>query len=96
MPASTTQGLRSLRGVPDDERESLERLAERKDYYPGQAVFCEGEPADFALLLLEGRLSVAVETARGRRIVGDVWPGEVVGETALLGLGSTRNATVRA
>lgn len=96
MPAPSTQGLRSLREIPQEEREALERVAQRIEYHPGQTVFREGEPADFALLLLEGRMSVVVETARGRRVVGDVWPGEVVGETALLGLGEKRNATVLA
>ncbi len=96
MTKPATQDLRPFRIIPAAELAELERLGHKLHFGGGQHVFREGEPADHALLLLDGRLSVAVRTAAGPRSVGDVWPGEVVGETALFNPRSTRNATVTA
>lgn len=96
MPTPTAQGLRPFRTIPGNEIAELERLAHKVHFALGQPVFREGEPADYALLLLDGRLSVSVATPKGPRTVGDVWPGEVVGESALFIVGSVRNASVMA
>lgn len=96
MPTTTAEGLRPFRSLPPDEVTELERLAHKLRFEAGQPVFHQGEPADFALLLLDGRLSVRVATDQGPRAVGDVWPGEVVGESALFIPGAQRNADVTA
>jgi len=92
----TAMGLRPFRTIPGDEIAELERLAHKVFFDLGQPVFREGDPADYALLLLDGRLSVTVATDKGPRTVGDVWAGEVVGESALFLEGAVRNASVLA
>lgn len=96
MAPSTAEGLRPFRSIPPDQLAELERMAARVHFGLGQPVFRQGEPADHALLLLDGRFSVSVDTDRGPRAVGDVWPGEVVGESGLFLPGSVRNANVLA
>lgn len=94
MAQKSADGLRPFRAIPAQELEEFERMAARVDFDMGQSVFRQGDPADYALLLLDGRLSVTVRTDRGPRSVGDVWPGEVVGESALFIPGTVRNASV--
>ncbi len=62
----------------------------------GQVLFRQGERADVAHLLVEGCLVVTVDADGDAREVGDVRPGEVVGETALYVPGGLRSATVAA
>jgi CRP-like cAMP-binding protein len=92
----TAEGLRPFKAIPPEEVAELERLASKQHYAPGQRIFEQGDDADHALLLLDGRLSVAVDTDHGPQAVGDVWPGEVVGESALFIPGAQRNASVTA
>jgi len=62
----------------------------------GQLLFCQGDMGDCLYLLAYGRLRVTVQREDGREeIVGEVGPGESVGEMALL-TGEKRTATVRA
>jgi predicted acylesterase/phospholipase RssA/CRP-like cAMP-binding protein len=58
---------------------------------PGDRLVEEDEPADAAFVIVSGRLRVLV----GDRAIGDVGPGELVGEMALLE-GGTRTATLEA
>ncbi|MEL6345587.1 MAG: cyclic nucleotide-binding domain-containing protein, partial [Myxococcota bacterium] len=53
-----------------------------------------GERAETALLVVSGDVSVQLPEGDGHRQVGEVHPGEVTGETALLNLGGQRGATV--
>ncbi len=96
MATSAVEGLRPFQVLNPREVTELERLAARVHFDLGQPVFAQGDTADYALLLLDGRLSVQVETDKGPRSVGDVWPGEVVGESGLFLPGSVRNASVLA
>jgi CRP-like cAMP-binding protein len=96
LSPSTAEGLRPFRSIPPDQLAELERMVARVHFELGQPVFRQGEPADHALLLLDGRFSVSVDSDRGPRAVGDVWPGEVVGESGLFVPGATRNANVLA
>jgi CRP-like cAMP-binding protein len=59
-------------------------------------VFEQGMTADVALLLIEGKLSVEVQSTGQPRPLGQVHPGEIVGEQALFSRGGERSATVRA
>jgi CRP-like cAMP-binding protein len=96
LAQSSADKLRPFRALPAREVAELERMAARVHFELGQVVFSQSDPADHALLLLDGRFSVSVQTDRGPRAVGDVWPGEIVGESALFLPGATRNATVLA
>jgi len=93
------QGLSSLhlrRPVPSDAVAWVLRQSPPVEYVAGQVLFRQGEPADSALLVVHGELSVTVETPEGRRAVGQVGAWDVVGETALYASAQTRSASVRA
>ncbi len=91
-----TSALQPFRVIPAEELARLERLGRKLRYGRDEPVFSQGEPADHALLLLQGRLTVVLEVDGKLRNVGDVWPGEVTGETALFQEDAVRSATVRA
>jgi NTE family protein len=71
----------------------LTSSAEPLELPGGEVLFEQGAPADSMYLLLNGRLRVFAESEQGRVLVGEVVPGETVGEMALLA-GGTRSATV--
>ncbi|MBO87473.1 MAG: hypothetical protein CL927_19160, partial [Deltaproteobacteria bacterium] len=62
----------------------------------GQTLFTEGAPADVALLLIQGRLVASVGDGSEARQVGDIRPGEIVGEQGLFVPGGKRSARVMA
>ncbi|MCB9742845.1 MAG: cyclic nucleotide-binding domain-containing protein [Alphaproteobacteria bacterium] len=85
-----------FRTVPAEDLQLLAQAASVIQFRPGEVVLERGEEGEHALLLVDGRLSAAVEGAQKLRRVGDIWPGEIVGELGLLQPGSPRSATVRA
>ena len=92
---STAQG--NLRGISDAAVSELSQIAEQVTFRAGEVVFQRGARSDHALLLLSGRLSVSVDGTGGReRNVGDIWPGELVGESVLFEPDARRLAWVRA
>lgn len=83
-----------FRGVPAKALAEILSLAPPVRYQAGEVLFRQRDPADVAMLLVEGRLVVSVRVEDVIRQVGDVKPGEVVGETALLNPNGRRSATV--
>jgi len=74
------------------------RLLERgevKSYTAGEMLFREGDPAQFVLLVLAGRMQVFVEREGEMLPLTDVGPGTILGELAVL-CGIPRSASVRA
>ena len=61
----------------------------------GETLMTEGAVGDAIYILVSGRLRAFVTRAEGEVAVGEIGPGEVVGEMALL-TDDTRSATVRA
>jgi predicted acylesterase/phospholipase RssA/CRP-like cAMP-binding protein len=62
----------------------------------GETLFTQGDPGDSAYLLVSGRLLVSSEQTDGSsQVVGEVGPGELVGEYALI-MDRARSATVLA
>ncbi len=71
------------------------RLAPRA-MSPGEALFRQGDAGDCLYVVLRGRLCALIAGDRGAvQRLGEIGPGELVGETALL-LGAPRSATVEA
>lgn len=81
-----------FRTVPPKYLKAFVKQVKLRRYEEGQEVFLQGDPADRAMLVVEGRLVSIV----GDKPVGEISVGEVVGETALFVRGGQRNATVRA
>lgn len=74
----------------------LARLGQRSDtrWYPkGSTLFYEGDPGDYLVVVLKGRVRIALLDADGQEtIVRDLGPLEVMGELSLLD-GQPRSAT---
>jgi predicted acylesterase/phospholipase RssA/CRP-like cAMP-binding protein len=63
---------------------------------PGETLFRQGDAGDSLYVVLRGRLCVLIANDSGTvQRLGEIGPGELVGETALL-LGAPRSATVEA
>jgi CRP-like cAMP-binding protein len=88
--------LRSLYNVPEAELKELLPLTQRREYAENEIVFEPGDVCEHALLVLSGRLKVEVDGEGGVRNLGDIWPGEIVGEAALFEAGGTHTVRVRA
>lgn len=81
-----------FRSVPPKYLKIFVKQVKLRRYQEGQQVFLQGDDADRAMLVVEGRLVSTV----GDKVVGEVSVGEVVGETALFVRGGKRSATVTA
>jgi len=60
-----------------------------------EVLFCEGDPADSAYVILGGEVEILVETDDGPAAVGTLGRNELFGELAILN-NSPRTATLRA
>ena len=76
--------LRGLQGVDGAALAELAAAGEPRRMEGGEALLAHGDVADRAWLLVEGRL--LLRWGSDGRALGDLWPGEVVGEGALFGV----------
>ena len=67
----------------------------RQLFDTGQSLFRQGDPSDFAVLILSGSADVLREAGDDAIVLGQVHAGEFVGEMGVLE-GQPRSATVRA
>ena len=67
----------------------------RQLFDTGQSLFRQGDPSDFAVLILSGSADVLREVGDDAIVLGQVHAGEFVGEMGVLE-GQPRSATVRA
>jgi CRP/FNR family transcriptional regulator, cyclic AMP receptor protein len=67
----------------------------RKRFAPGEILFRQGDPSDFAILILSGSADVLRHVGDDAIVLGTVHAGEFVGEMGVLE-GRARSATVRA
>lgn len=66
-----------------------------KRFEPDEILFRQGDPSDFAILILSGSADVLRDTGDDAIVLGAVQAGEFVGEMGVLE-GRPRSATVRA
>lgn len=98
---SLKQEFELLRRVPifaEIEPARLKLLAfmsERVGFDPGKRLMRQGDPADAAYLIIEGRAEVILETPAGQFTVATIGANEIVGDMGILG-NVPRAATVRA
>jgi CRP-like cAMP-binding protein len=85
-----------FREVSASALQELCRLAPPVKFPAGSNVFAQGDAAETALLVVEGRLVASVEGRDGQKIVGDSRAGEIVGETGLFARDMLRSASVMA
>ena len=87
-------------GLTGDDARDLLRALQTRQLHGGEWLMRQGDPADALYFLVRGRLQVWHEangdaTEPARRLLGEIAPGESVGELGLL-TGSPRSASVRA
>ena len=63
-------------------------------YPPKKVVFSQGDAANYAVLLIEGKMAVSIETKGRPRQIDDIRSGELVGEAGLFIAGGRRSATI--
>ena len=78
-----------MAGIPQDELDALASAASEREFAAGETVMSKGDFGHCLFLVEEGSAEVLVDGAR----VGQVGPGEVIGEVAVLASGR-RTASV--
>jgi CRP/FNR family transcriptional regulator len=77
------EALRSAalyRGLSDDDRRRLATVSLVKSWDKGEMVFAEGDPSDFLLTVLAGRVKVVKVQPSGREVILEIFgPGDPVG-----------------
>lgn len=83
-----------LASIPPAERQTLIGCAERRVLKKGEAIWLQGEPADFVAVLAEGKAMSSHQTRKGKSGATGFWgPGDIIG-AADLGA-TTRQMTLR-
>ena len=78
-----------MTGIPQDELDALASAASEREFAAGETVMSKGDFGHCLFLVEEGSAEVLVDGTR----VGQVGPGEVIGEVAVLASGR-RTASV--
>jgi|APTNR8051073442_1049403.scaffolds.fasta_scaffold57483_2 CRP-like cAMP-binding protein len=80
----TLSGVALFQGLDRDHLRLLAFGADRIDLADGQRLYREGDIADSAFLLVEGRIALYSSRERRRLLVGSVQPGSMLSELALI------------
>ncbi len=83
-PVRSLADVPIFKGLPFGLITEMEYDAEDVTFEKGQVVIAEGEPATRCLILRSGTLDVELEGFDGPRIVRSCFPGEFLGENAVL------------
>jgi CRP-like cAMP-binding protein len=77
------EALRSAtlyRGLSDDDRRRIAEVALVKSWDKGETIFSEGDPSDFLLTVLSGRVKVVKLQPSGKEVILEIFgPGDPVG-----------------
>lgn len=82
--ADLLDGLDLLQDFSYRELETLGQYFRQTSAAAGQVIFKEGDPGDFMLILVEGRISIYKTGESGSHLLSYEGRGRVVGEMALL------------
>ena len=84
-------------GIGEDSLAELVSRVDCADVPGGSTLFHQGDPGDSLYILLRGRLQVVLDDpmSGGEMILGEIAPGEAVGEIGLL-TNEPRTASIRA
>lgn len=85
-----------FRDVPRSDLEALLSLTPPQQFDADHVLFKQGDRSDVAILVVDGKLEATIEAGGKLRRVGEIRPGEVVGENALFHPLARRSATVTA
>lgn len=85
----------AFRDLSDDNVTRLIEASELETFEPGAVLMTQGEPSDYAMLLLKGDATVTADSARGAVPISTLTAPELVGELGSLAQ-LPRSASVRA
>ena len=95
-PVNILSKMRLFKNVPEKDLQDLIKQCPPVSYAMGAVVCHKGDPAENAMILIEGKLDVSVRSDLTTRSVGSIHPGEIFGEQGLFHSKGARNATVLA
>jgi CRP-like cAMP-binding protein len=73
----------TFRRLQPDDRQRLAEVARTHSYSKGSAIFSEGEPSDFFITIVSGRVKVYKATPAGKEVILEIFgPGDPLGATA--------------
>jgi len=82
--AAVLAGIPLFRRVSPEDRERLVTVAQVRAYERGDAVFSEGDPSDFFVTVVTGRVKVFKQTPNGSDLILEIFgPGNPVGVVAV-------------
>jgi CRP-like cAMP-binding protein len=84
------------REAPDAAVDELVGLASPQGCGAGTVLAREGDPADCAFFVVEGRVRASIRAGQGERVVNEALPGEIIGEAGIFVTGAQRSATLTA
>ena len=87
--------LHLFRNATRRDLERLTSLCQVIVFRSGQTIFPQGAEAQNAMILVVGRLEVSIRTSTSHRHLGEIHPGEIFGELAILD-GEARSANALA
>ena len=68
------------RGLSEDDRRRLAEVALVKSWDKGETIFDEGDPADFLLTVMAGRVKVVKRQSSGKEVILEIFgPGDPLG-----------------
>jgi CRP-like cAMP-binding protein len=68
------------RGLAEEDRQRLAEVASVRSWDKGETIFDEGDPSDFLLTVLSGRVKVVKLQASGKEVILEIFgPGDPVG-----------------
>ncbi len=85
MSATELNNIPFFEGLPDQLRWHLSRAAERQTYDVGEKLFVDGDKRRALWVILEGTLAIELTTGDEPHRLATLGPGDVVGESILLG-----------
>ena len=78
--AEAVRAASLYRGLSDDDRQRLAGVSLVKSWDKGETVFSEGDPSDFLLTVLTGRVKVVKLQPSGKEVILEIFgPGDPVG-----------------
>ena len=95
-PLQILSKMRLFKEVPKKDLIKIINQCESISYAMGAVICHQGDSAEYALILIEGKLDVSVRSEHTTRSVGSIHPGEIFGEQGLFHSNGQRNATVLA
>lgn len=91
------EGIELFRTLSDTERHTLSLFCQERVLEEGDVLFSEGDDAIAMYVVMSGRLQAFKDRSSGITVLGDIGPGQTVGEMAIFGHDAKiRMASVRA